>query len=249
MGIVSPGQRAMIRGVTHSESGRISCPGLLLSLGLSYLGGCGGAPLAEQLATAGAPRAASADESLTLYCIERERSRIAAVAFAMGTRHEISIPEFSGSVRMASDGTPRRLSLQVDLTSAEGGADWITKLVRSERFLHVESFPKASFSSTRIKAHKTTLELEGDLTLRGVTHRLRILATGRGIPETQTTRRTAPQTSSPPASVEAEASFGVDRHAFGIEPGAPHEWVLSDEVDVELKLHAVKAPPGQRHCP
>ncbi|HMR04545.1 MAG TPA: YceI family protein, partial [Polyangiaceae bacterium] len=178
--------------MTHSESGCVSCPGLLLSLGLSYLGGCGGAPLAEQLATAGAPRAASADESLTLYCIERERSRIAAVAFAMGTRHEISIPEFSGSVRMASDGTPRRLSLHVDLTSAEGSADWITELVRSERFLHVESFPKASFASTRIKAHKTTLELEGDLTLRGVTHRLRILATGREIPPKA---QIAPQTS------------------------------------------------------
>jgi hypothetical protein len=25
--------------------------------------------------------------------------------------------------------------------------------------------------------------------------------------------------------------------------------VLSDEVDVELSLHAVKAPPGQHHCP
>jgi polyisoprenoid-binding protein YceI len=187
--------------------------------------------LAEHLPAA--PETETHPEALTHYCIDRQGSRIAAIAFAMGTRHEIRIREFSGSLQLARDGSPRRLSLLVKMTTAEGAAEWITELIRSERFLHVTAFPTARFESTQIRRLDGELTIEGALTLRGVTRRLRVHATASG-----------DLAGAAPVQLQAQTSFAVDRHAFGIEPGAPHEWVLSDEVDVELTLRADLAHTG-----
>ncbi len=145
----------------------------------------------------------------------------------MGTRHVITIVDFSGEVWLSeATNRPKRLSLTVDLASARGATQWMTDLVRSERFLHVKEFPTARFESTRVTERRGELVLVGDLTLRGVTQHLRVSASGRKDKQ----------------RLRAATAFGVDRHDFGIEPGLPYEWVLADEVDVELSLEAARSP-------
>lgn len=62
-----------------------------------------------------------------------------------------------------------RISVEVDTTTVDTRHAERDKHLRSEDFLHVTGFPKATFKSTRYEGTAESGKLHGELTVRGVT--------------------------------------------------------------------------------
>ncbi|MEZ4225272.1 MAG: YceI family protein [Polyangiaceae bacterium] len=206
--------RAPRTQATTGWLGPIAC-GALLSAS------CAAAPTPSPATPAGAQTKPRSLATLARYCVVRDASSLVASAYALGTRHPISVPAVTGRAWVSRRGQlPERVELDVDVSSARARSEWLTRLARSARFLDVRTHPKARFVGRAIAGHDGVLQLDGVLTLRGISRPLRVDVRGR---------RAA-------AELRAEAAFELNRHDFGLEPGIPYEWVLSDAVGVELRV-------------
>jgi polyisoprenoid-binding protein YceI len=99
--------------------------------------------------------------------------------------------------------------------------------LKSADFFDVAKFPKATFSSTTIRpgSAPSAFNITGKLDLHGVSKPLTFPATIRLTPE----------------SVEATGEIKLNRKDFGIVyPGMPDD-LISDEVTIQLKIHAERA--------
>lgn len=102
--------------------------------------------------------------------------------------------------------------------------------VRSEEFLHVEEFPAMTYRSTGIRrGKKDGLQLDGELTLRGVTRpvslELEVVGFGEGM------------TGKPAAGFAANGE--IRRSEFGVGPTeGPLGAVVSDTVSLTLNVEA-----------
>lgn len=108
--------------------------------------------------------------------------------------------------------------------------------LRSAEFLDVEKFPSLTFASTRItRSGKANLEVEGDLTIHGVTRNATFLVEGPTAPGKD-----------PWGNVRMglSASTKINRKDFGLTWNAALETggiLVGDEVTITLDVEAVKA--------
>jgi polyisoprenoid-binding protein YceI len=124
-------------------------------------------------------------------------------------------------------------SIQADsINTREGDRDTHLK---SPDFLHVEKFPTLSFVSTRIKrAGDGELEVEGDLTIRGVTRNVVFDVEGP-----------TPPAKDPWGNIRMglSAITKINRKDFGLTWNAALETggiLVGDEVTITLDIEAVK---------
>jgi polyisoprenoid-binding protein YceI len=115
------------------------------------------------------------------------------------------------------------LTVRADLTTVDAGSKMLTDFVRSRRGLHVERFPRSEFKSRQIAGAMNAATVVGELSLRGVRRTIEV----RGRASVSDTE------------ARAETSFSIEREDYEISPGAPAEWVLSDELEVFVELVAV----------
>ncbi len=137
---------------------------------------------------------------------------------------------FSGTL-VVDEKNPERSSVQleIDLNSVDTGNSQRDDHLRNPDFFNTRQFPKATFKSTRVrKINDTTVEVQGNLTLRGVTKPLtvRVTFTGKG-------RNPRGQ-----EIIGFETTFTIKRSAFGINYGL--NGGLSDEVRVTISVEAIK---------
>jgi len=108
--------------------------------------------------------------------------------------------------------------------------------LRSAEFLDVEKFPTLTFSSTRVtRTGQEDLEVEGDLTIHGVTRPVTFLVEGPTAPGKD-----------PWGSVRIglSATTKINRKDFGLTWNAALETggiLVGDEVTISLDVQAVKA--------
>lgn len=78
--------------------------------------------------------------------------------------------KFSGEFQYDPDNpAANRISVELDADSVDTRHAERDKDLRSERFLHVSTFPKATFESTKYEGTAESGKLHGELTVHGVT--------------------------------------------------------------------------------
>ncbi|WP_342360982.1 YceI family protein [Terrarubrum flagellatum] len=139
-----------------------------------------------------------------------------------------SFQKFDGRVSLDFD-HPARSSVRfsVQSSSVEAGSKGLNDYIRSAVFFDAAKYPTMSFASTAVtKVDDRTVQVQGDLTLLGVTKPITLTV------NVDRTRRGG-------AAVGLSARGQVMRSAFGMNSGVP---IINDRVDIVVTTEAVGAP-------
>jgi len=121
-----------------------------------------------------------------------------------------------------------RIDIVVQASSLDTKDDTRDGMVRSDDFLDVARYPTLAFHSTHIDGNSVT----GDLTIHGITRRIRFVVRSLGVREIPKIGRLA----------GFETSFTINRRDYGV---LGNRWgavpgVLSNEVEVHIVIGAMK---------
>jgi polyisoprenoid-binding protein YceI len=137
---------------------------------------------------------------------------------------------FSGTI-VVDEKNPANSSieLEIDANSVDTGNNQRDDHLRNPDFFNTRQFPKITFKSTRVrKINDTTVEVQGDLTMRGVTRPItaRVTYTGKG-------RNQRGQ-----EIIGFETTFTIRRSQFNINYGL--NGGLDDEVRVTFAVEGIR---------
>ncbi len=141
--------------------------------------------------------------------------------------------DYEGTIVTAENPLESKVDATIQATSINTKQPQRDDHIRSADFLDVENYPTISFVSTGIRADGDNWELDGDLTLHGVTKSvtLKLEITGFGPGLTPGEQR-----------VGFEASTSISRKEFDIRFNAVMETggaAVSDKLDVHLSIEGV----------
>ena len=181
------------------------------------------------------PATTLADLSGT-YTLDSAHTRIGFVArHAMVTKVRGQFNDFEGSgVVDASDFTKSTVTVIIQATSIDTRNEQRDAHLRSNDFLAMEEYPQITFTSTGIQqAGPTSVELTGDLTVRGVTNTVTIPFEFEGA-------ATDPYGN---LRVGFEGSVVINRKDYGVTWNVALETggvLVSDKVTLEFEVSAIK---------
>ena len=171
------------------------------------------------------------------YSIDPAHTRIGFVArHAMVTKVRGSFNEFEGSgVVDGTDLAASQVTLTIQATSIDTRNEQRDAHLRSNDFLAMDEFPQITFVSTGFRqTGPTSLDLIGDLTVKGVTNSVTVPFEFEGA-------ATDPFGN---LRVGFEGSVTINRKDFGITWNAALETggvLVSDKIVLEFEVSAIKA--------
>ncbi len=169
---------------------------------------------------------ASPTEPAVVYTISKG-SAVSFVGAKVTGRNAGGFHSFEGEIAVV-DGRPELSSVRavIDTTSLWADQPDLTRHLASDDFLAVESYPWASFTSTRVEhVSDETYRITGYLDLHGVVREIAFPAT----------------ISVTPQEVRANADFKLDRMEFGIDFPGPADDLIERLVRVQFEVQAVPA--------
>jgi polyisoprenoid-binding protein YceI len=181
------------------------------------------------------PPTSLADLSGT-YILDPAHTRIGFVArHAMVTKVRGQFNDFEGSgVVDASDFTKSTVTVTIQAASIDTRNEQRDAHLRSNDFLAMEEYPQITFTSTGIQqTGPTSVELTGDLTIRGVTNTVAIPFEFEGA-------ATDPYGN---LRVGFEGSVVINRKDYGVTWNVALETggvLVSDKVTLEFEVSAIK---------
>ena len=141
--------------------------------------------------------------------------------------------KFSGTIMLdRSDYTKSSVEITIETASINTNEDARDRHLRSDAFFDAESHPQITFKSTKVtKSGDESLNIEGDLTIRGITKKVTLETSVLGFWEYYNRERAG-----------FEAKIRIDRHDFKVSWNDLVEGVgiLGDDVDIEINLEAKK---------
>jgi polyisoprenoid-binding protein YceI len=163
------------------------------------------------------------------YAFSNTDSKIEFVGAKVTRKHDGSFETFTGSVNVVDrDPTKSSVTADIDIASIKTDEEKLTGHLKTADLLDVAKYPKATFTSTSIKAGADkggTHTVTGNLQLHGVTKSISFPATIKLADD----------------AVDVDAEFVINRKDFGIVyPGMPDD-LIKDDVLMKLKLRAKKA--------
>jgi polyisoprenoid-binding protein YceI len=170
------------------------------------------------------------------WTIDPAHSRIGFVArHAMVTKVRGSFNEFEGNAVVADDVAASSANLTIQVASIDTRNEQRDGHLKSNDFLAIDEFPTITFVSTGITATSaTTLELTGDLTVRGVTNPVTVPFEFEGAAV------------DPYGNLRAgfEGSVTINRKDYGVTWNAALETggvLVSDKIVLEFEVSAIKS--------
>lgn len=142
----------------------------------------------------------------------------------------------SGNV-VVNDNDTIAVTASADASTFDSGNEGRDAHVRSEEFLDVDNHPDLTFKSTKVTLDGEDIEMEGDLTIRGVTRPVSLSGELGGV-------------AVDPFGVKrfgAEVNGTISRKDFGLTWNAALETggvLVSDKVALNIDLSFVKAEKG-----
>jgi len=137
-----------------------------------------------------------------------------------------SFEKFTGTIELVgSDVEKSRVSIEIDLNSITTESKGLSDHLKTADFFDVQKFPKATFTSTQIKAAtgSNAYQITGILDLHGVKKAITFPAAIKVDPD----------------SISVNSEFSINRKDFGIVyPGKAND-LIRDEVVLKL---AIKTP-------
>ncbi|WP_433932725.1 YceI family protein [Sorangium cellulosum] len=176
------------------------------------------------------PQAAAPSAPAEALPIDATASTIGFVGSKVTGKHEGKFEKISGAITLAGGKAEGgKLSIEADTSSVKTDAEKLDGHLKSKDFFDVEQFPKATFTSTQIKAggeNGATHTVTGELDLHGVKKTI-----------------TFPATITEGAdSMSGNAEFVINRKDFGIVYPGKQDDLIRDDVLLKLSL---KAPRKQ----
>jgi polyisoprenoid-binding protein YceI len=141
--------------------------------------------------------------------------------------------DFHGTVEIADRSEDSTVAVDVDLASIDTGEPNRDERLRSSDFFDVPSHPTMSFRSTRVTGTGTDRTVEGDLTLRGVTHPATLAVTFDGAGADPFGRQ----------RIAFSATGEIDRDRWGVSWNQPLDaggFVIGKRVELQLLVQAVR---------
>ncbi|HKN99060.1 MAG TPA: YceI family protein [Pseudonocardiaceae bacterium] len=146
--------------------------------------------------------------------------------------------EFSGTITTGEDPLKSSVSATIVASSIDTNNDQRDGHIRSADFLDVEKFPEITFTSTQLRQAGDDYELDGDLTLHGVTRNVTLALELSGIgPDPMGGTR-----------VGLSATGSVLRSDFGMTFNPVMETggaVVSDKLEIRIEIEAALRQPQQ----
>lgn len=174
------------------------------------------------------------DQLTGTWTIDNSHSRLGFVArHAMVTKVRGAFNDYSGTVSVPAGIESAQINLTIQVASVDTRNADRDGHLQSGDFFAVEQFPTISFASTAVRAAGTTLEVTGDLTIKGTTKSVTIPFEFEGGAQ------------DPFGNVRAgfEGSVVVNRKDFGLTWNAALETggvLVSEKVTLEFEISAVR---------
>jgi polyisoprenoid-binding protein YceI len=170
----------------------------------------------------------AAPGAMETLALDPASSAVGFVGSKVTGKHEGKFTTFTGSIALAG-GKPEggKITVEIDLGSVKTDQEKLDGHLKTKDFFDVEKFPKATFTSTEIKAggeKGATDTVTGDLDLHGVKKSITFPATIAVTPDGAT----------------GTAEFSINRKDFGlVYPGKPDD-LIRDDVGLKLSLKATR---------
>jgi len=147
--------------------------------------------------------------------------------------------QFSGNVEVDEDGRLRHIEASIDAASIDTGVEQRDAHLRSPDFFDTANHPTITFRSTAVGPRPDgTLQVAGELTLRGQTHPVTFdMESAAPVTDPWGNRRAA-----------ASATGTLDRTQWGLTWNQALElggWLVGEKVRFALEVEAVAAPVAQ----
>lgn len=185
---------------------------------IALLTGCGAGVQQATITDPSAQPAATSATTGERWAPVHERSRIDVVGVdIMGGKHPVTFEQWDGLVVI---GPPNRVTFTVQMASARGESETITRLLKYE-LLHVDKYPTATLTGTIDDQGK----VDGNATIHGVE---------RGLHFHGTLVREGPE-------YHFVAKFKISRAAFDIRTEASWDSLIKDDVHLYVDLRARRA--------
>lgn len=209
-------------------------PALAAASLLALLAACDNdATKGKSQATVSAPVASAATVTAATvgtatYSFSNDGSQVAFVGAKVTGKHDGSFGAFKGTVAVP-DGDLGKAVVKVEIETASVTADvgQLTEHLKSDAFFDVAKFPKATFTSSAIKAggdKGASHTVTGNLDFHGVTKSISFPANIKVLGE----------------AIEVDAEFGMNRKDFQVTyPGKAND-LIKDEVLLKLKIRGKK---------
>jgi polyisoprenoid-binding protein YceI len=180
------------------------------------------------LAASLAPGAATADE----YAIDPERTTVEFQLLSLGSLQRGHLTGAAGTVSLDAVAGTGRIDIVIDAQSAVSDNASIESVLRSPAMLDVRHYPHIAYRAQRMTfvAGEPVL-IDGELTLRDVTHIVPLEVTRYACTTTQ------------PQRCSMIASATIRRSDFGMQQ---YQWLASDEVLLSIRAEGVRVGPGHR---
>lgn len=166
--------------------------------------------------------------------IDPGHSEVTFVIRHLMTKVRGTFTEFTGSVQLAEELSESTATAEIQVGSLDTRNPDRDAHVRTSDVLDVEKHPTMTFATKGVRAEGGEYFLDGDLTIKGVTRPVTLSVEFNGVAEDPWggTR----------AGFSAETS--INRKDWGIEFNVPlkgEKALLSDKVDIQLEIQAVRA--------
>ncbi|MGP4022758.1 YceI family protein [Actinomadura sp. 3N407] len=166
--------------------------------------------------------------------IDPGHSEVTFVIRHLMTKVRGAFTDFTGAVQIAEELGESTATVEVRMDSLDTRNPDRDAHVRTADVLDVEKYPTMTFTTTGVRAEGDEYYLDGDLTIKDVTRPLSLRVEFNGVGEDPWggTR----------AGFSAETT--INRKDWGIEFNVPlkgEKALLSDKVDIQLEVQAVRA--------
>lgn len=165
----------------------------------------------------------------TAYKIAAESSKVEFTGSKVTGKHDGGFKQFTGTIDLVNKKPEEsRVSVDIDATSIYSDDDKLTGHLKSKDFFEVETYPKASFTSTKIVPDAAkgagNYTVTGDFNLHGQTKAITFPA----------------KITVGDADVAVESEFSINRKDFGIVYTGKTDDLIRDDVVIKLNLKAGK---------
>lgn len=185
-------------------------------------------PTATATANSGTPSVTETAAAKT-YVFDATTSKVSWVGSKVTGKHDGGFKTFTGTIK-APDGAPEKgsVNVEIDAKSIFSDQDKLTNHLMSKEFFEVETYPKATFTSTKIEKggdKGATHTITGNLTMHGQTKSVSFPATVKVEGDT----------------VSVDAEFAINRKDFGLNYPGKADDLIRDDVVIKLAVKAKKS--------
>ena len=173
-----------------------------------------------------ASSSAAPNATAATYTIQADKSKVGFVGSKVTGSHEGGFKEFSGKVELLGNNPAgSKVDVEIKVASIFSDDSDLTEHLSSPDFFDAAKFPTATFASRNVTKSGDGYEVQGDLTLHGVTREIRFPA----------------RIEASAGEIKVQSEFSINRFDFGMKYPGKADNLIRKEVVIQLDVVATPA--------